>query len=83
MRLKIFLDVEITGEDREKRDSYLACFGEITHFKRLNSCIGFCFGCNNNIEVIFALLCGKKPPSTHVCQQATLQYLKSNPILQS
>ena len=49
---KNFLDVEIVGvalnfagKDRVKR--LLLAFGEITHFKGLNSCIAFCFDCND------------------------------------
>ena len=51
MRLKNFLDVGIValnfvGEVREGIHILLA-FGEITHFKGPNSCIAFCFDCNN------------------------------------
>ena len=53
--IKNFLDFGIValnfaGEDRERRHSVihiLLAFGEITHFKGLNSCIVFCVECNN------------------------------------
>ena len=61
MRLKSFLDAGIValnfaGEDRDIH--ILLAFGEITHFKGLNSCIVFCFDCI--ITLIFAVQCGKK-----------------------
>ena len=34
-------------EDREKRHSEFAAFGEVAHFKGLSSCIVFCLDCSN------------------------------------
>ena len=42
-----FAGVRRGSREKTFSDSHFACFGEITHFKGLNSCIVFFVECNN------------------------------------